>query len=161
MAEIDIQMTFDAVTIFNTYKGNSDPNNPVEISANFVYMVTNQGNVVTGEGGGELNVSAQTDDVLRWREATLNPEYSVLLYAFTPQTGLISPPQPLQSTITVPVPNAGNPLQPGRQTIQDYFWESTVLNPGTLTYHFRFMIVNRAGAELGYYSWDPFITINS
>lgn len=161
MAEIDIQMTFDAVTILDTYKGNSDPDNPVGISANLVYMVTNQGNVVTGEGGGELNVSAQTDDTLRWREAALNPEYSVLLYAFTPATGLISPPQSLQSTITVPVPNPGNPLQPGRQTIQDYFWQATVLNPGTLTYHFSFMIVARSGAELGYYAWDPFITITS
>lgn len=161
MAEIDIQMTFDAVTIFDTYKGNSDPKNPVGISANLVCMVTNQANVVSGEGGGELKVSAQTDDVLRWRETTLNPEYSALLYAFTPQTGLISPPQPLQSAITVPVPNSANPLQPGRQTIQDYFWQATVLNAGDLTYHFSFMLVDRSGAEVGYYYWDPFITITS
>jgi hypothetical protein len=161
MAEIDIQITFDAITILDTYKGSSDPKNPVGISADLVYMVTNQGHVVTGEGGGELNVSAQTDDVLRWREAALNPEYSVLLYAFTPPTGLVSAPQPMQSTITVAVPNAADPLQPTRQTIQDYFWQSTVLNPGNLTYHFCFMIVDRSGAELGYYAWDPFITITS
>ena len=161
MAEIDIQVTFDAVAILDTYKGSSNQNNPVGISGDLVYLVTNQGHVVTGEGGSELNVSAQTDDVLRWREATLNPGYSVLLYAFTPPMGLISPPRPLRSTVTVPVPNPSSPLQPGRQTIQDYFWQSTVQSPGHLAYHVSFMIVDQSGAQMGYYAWEPFVTITS
>lgn len=161
MAEIDIQITFDAATILDRYKGNSDPGNPTRISGDLVYMVTNQGSVVTGEGGGELNITARTEDTLRWREATLNPDYSAILYAFLPPTGLITPPQPMLETVAVPLPNAANPLQPGRQTIQDYFWNSIVLNPGQLAYTIQLMVVARNGEVQGYYSWDPFITITA
>lgn len=158
---IDIQITFDAETILASYGKNGDPNNPVGISAGLVYMVVASGQAVSGNGGGELNVSAETDDTIRWRETTPGVDYSAILYAFPTQSSLISTPVPLISTVTVPLPNPSNPTQPGRQAIQDYFWNCTVLNPGSVTYHFNFMIVGRDGTVQGYYWWDPFITINS
>ena len=56
-------------------------------------------------------------------------------------------------------PDPADPVHPKAQTISDYFWESTVLAAGSVTYAFNFMIVGRDGAVKGYYFWDPFITI--
>jgi hypothetical protein len=163
MAEIDIQITFDAQTIAQSYGHNGDPNNPVQVASNLIYMVTAQADALNGNGGGELTVYAQTEDTIRWREATTSPDYSAILYAFIPTqgAGLISTPQALEATVTVPLPDPDDPTHPNTQTIQDYFWNSTVLNPGQVTYHFWFMIVSRQGDVLGYYWWDPFISISS
>lgn len=161
MSEIDIQITFDAETILQQYGTNTDPNNPVAVSASYIFMVVAAPDAVSGNGGGELNVKAETDDTIRWRETTPGIDYAAILYAFPTQTNLISTPQPLLSTVTVPLPNPNNPTQPNKQTIQDYFWNCVVLSPGTVTYHFNFMIVDRSGNTKGYYWWDPFITITS
>lgn len=163
MAQIDIQITFDAQTIVETYGHNTDPQNPVQVDTKFIYMVTAQDDAVSGEGGGELTVYAQTEDELRWREAALGPDFSAILYQFVPTQGgdLISTPVPLEAEVTVPLPNPSDPTNPGRQTIEDYYWSSDVQNAGEVTYHFYFMVVSRAGDVLGYYWWDPFISISS
>jgi len=61
----------------------------------------------------------------------------------------------------VPLPNPQNPLHPDRQTIQNYFFQTTVENPGDVTYHFNFMLLKRDGTVQGYYYWDPYIHIYS
>ncbi len=163
---IQVLIAIDAETIIATLGTNSDPNNPVQVTdASLIWMITKNADVVTGNAGNELNIKAETEDVIRWRESTLslNSDYTALLYKFD-QTGgdpdLISPPDPLLAKVKVPLPNSANPLQPGSQEIESYFWETTVLNPGTVTYHFMFMIVGRDGTVAGYYWWDPFITIS-
>jgi nematocidal protein AidA len=162
MAEIDVLVTFDAETIYHNYGGNTDSGNPVSVSNDLIYMVTAQDDALNGNGGGELTIYAQTEDTIRWREATPSPDYSAILYRFTTDsTGLITPPVALEAPVTVPLPDPDNPTVPLTQTIQDYFWNSTVIAPGSVTYHFAFMLVSRHGDVLGYYQWDPFISITS
>ena len=72
---------------------------------------------------------------------------------------LISTPEPLEVEVKTPLPNPADPTKPTSQTIQSYFWNTTVLSPGDVTYHFNFMILDRDGNVQGYYWWDPFIHI--
>ncbi|WP_211114952.1 inclusion body family protein [Azospirillum brasilense] len=162
----NVLITFDTESILNDYKNLSrDPKNPTPISAKYIYMVTNGANAISGQAGGELNLKASVNDVIRWREATLtlSSDDSALMYAFVPTGGanLISPPQALLSTVTVPVPNPSNLTTPNFETIKDFFWNSIALDTGRVTYHFHFMITDRYGQVKGYCKWDPYITISN
>lgn len=163
MAQIEILITFDAATIIEKCGTSTDPTNPVGVPGDLIYLITPLDDALAGsDGSSELTVIAKTEDTLSWREATLGPDFSVLLYQFVVSPGnLITPPQPLQASVTVPLPNPTNPTQPLLQTITDYFWMSVVLQPGQATYHFCFMVVARDGTVQGYYTWDPHISISS
>jgi len=161
---IDVLTAIDADTIVATYGKNNDSANPVQVTApNMIFMLTRQKNVLSGEGGSELNISAQTLDVIRWRACTMsmNAAYSVILYDFvaTAGTQLISPPVPIEADVIDPLPDPLNPTVPKTQTIKSYFWNTTVVAAGNATYHFKFMVLDRTGEVQGYYWWDPFITI--
>ncbi len=164
---IQVLVAIDAESIVGTLGTNTDPKQPVQVTnANLIWMITRQGNAVSGNAGSELNLSADTDDIIRWRESTLslNSDYSALLYEFDATdgpSGLISPPMPLLTTVEAPLPDPNAPLLPTRQQVKNYFWQTTVLNPGSMTYHFKFMVIGRDGAVAGYYWWDPFITITA
>lgn len=164
MAQIDVMSVIDTQTIISTYGKNSDPNNPRQVSANMIYMVTRQGNALGGNGGGELNIGAETGDQIRWQatSATLDSEYNVIFYSFVATGGgnLISTPQANLAQMKTPLPNPQDPLHPTTQTVQVYYWSSNVNQPGRVTYHFNFMILDRHGNVQGYYWWDPFITIS-
>ena len=70
---IDVLIAIDADTILKTYGPNSDATNPVQVSnAGLIFMLTKQANALSGEAGTELNLSAQTMDVIRWRETTMS-----------------------------------------------------------------------------------------
>ena len=162
---IDILIAVDTETIISTYGTNTDSNNPVQVAnaANLIYMIVRSDEVVTGNGGTELKVAAQTLDVIRWRETslTLNATYSTILYEFVAISGddLISNPIPLIVEVEDPLPVPADPLHPTTQEIQSYFWNCTVLKAGTVTYHFKFMIMDRDNKVQGYYWWDPYIQI--
>ena len=162
---IEVLIAVDAQTIIETLGPNSDSNNPVQVTnAALIYMITKQGEAVSGNAGNELNIKAETLDVIRWRETSLslNSDHVPILYKFVQTAGdqsLIDTPRPLLAKVKTPLPNMSNPLQPTTQEIESYFWEANVLNPGQVTYHFMFMIADRSGKIVGYYWWDPFITI--
>ncbi len=163
---IDVLVAIDADTILKTYGPNADAAHPVQVTnPGLIFMLTKQANALSGEAGAELNLSAQTMDVIRWRETTmsLNSDYTGILYAFVPAAGanLISTPVPLEADVTEPLPNPAKPTVPNSQTVKSYFWNSTVIAAGQVTYHFQFLICDRTGAVQGYYWWDPFITISS
>ncbi|CAO3415776.1 inclusion body family protein [Azospirillum endophyticum] len=162
----NVLITFDTESIVANYKNISqDPKNPTPISASYIYMVTNGANAISGQAGGELNLKASVGDVIRWREATLtlSSDDSALMYAFVPTAGgqLISPPQALLATVTIPIPNPDNLTKPNFETIKDFFWNSNALSTGKVTYHFHFMITDRYGQVKGYCKWDPYITISN
>ena len=161
---IDVLIAVDTETIIAKFGTNADPNKPVQITdASLIFMITKTADAVSGNAGNELKIGAKTLDTIRWRETSLslNAVYSALLYKFVAVTGgdLISPPIPLLAEEQTPLPDPSNPTVPKTQTIKTYFWNSTVLNPGEVTYHFNFMIIDRSGAIQGYYWWDPFIQI--
>jgi nematocidal protein AidA len=164
---IDIQITFDAESILHKYPTPSlKPEAPTAVDSKYIFMVVADDEAVSGNGGGNLNVRAETNDTIRWRETTPGTDYSTILYAFPTKTDLISVPQPLLVPVQAPLPDPANPTKPKTQTIQDYYWNCVVTKPSPdpkvpLAYHFNFMIVSRHGATKGYYSWDPWITITS
>ncbi|MBI9050756.1 MAG: inclusion body family protein [Anaerolineaceae bacterium] len=161
---IDVLVAVDADTIVSKYGTNTDPNSPVQITdPTLIFMITKQADAVNGNAGNELTIGAKTLDTIRWRETTLslNAAYFALLYKFEAGAGgnLISPPIPLEADVETPLPDPANPTVPKKQTIKSFFWNSTVLEPGSVTYHFNFMILDRNGDVQGYYWWDPFIKI--
>lgn len=161
---IDVLVAVDADTIISKYGTNTDANNPVQITdSSLIFMITKQADAVSGNAGNELKIGAKTLDTIRWRETSLslNAAYSALLYKFVASSGgdLISPPIPLLVEVKTPLPDPSNPTTPKTQTIESYFWNSTVLKAGSVTYHFNFMILDRTGAVQGYCWWDPFIRI--
>lgn len=160
---INVLIAVDAETILERFGKNTDPNRPTAITnSNLIYMTTRQ-NQLGSSPGSELTINASPGDVIRWRETTLseNSEYTGILYRFNALSGgdLISQPQPLLMTRSEPLPNAKDPLNPTTQNIKSYFWNCTVLETGSVTYNFSFMILNAKGEKQGYYYWDPFIHI--
>jgi len=162
---IDVLIAIDVESIINNYGTNTDCNNPVQIDSNknYIYMIVRSDEAVSGNAGAELTIAAKTLDVIRWRETslTLNCTYSTILYEFdsTDAAGLITTPQPIVVEVNTPLPVASDPLHPATQTINDYFWNCTVERAGSITYHFKFMIVDRDNNVQGYYWWDPFIRV--
>ncbi|HOY18419.1 MAG TPA: inclusion body family protein [Haliscomenobacter sp.] len=161
---IDVLIAFDAETIISKFGTNTNATAPVQITDNsLIFMITKQADVVSGNAGNELNIKAQTLDVIRWRETSLNMDatYTGILYKFEAPVGgnLVSTPTPLEIDVNVPLPDPSNPTVPKTQAIKDYFWQCTVQEAGNVTYHFSFMVVDRHGIVQGYFWWDPFITI--
>lgn len=162
---IDVLVVVDADTIISEYGTNTDANNPVQITdSSLIFMVTKQADAVSGNAGNELKIGAKTLDTIRWRETSLslNAAYSALLYKFVAASGgdLISSPMPLLVEVKTPLPDSANPTSIKTQIIESYFWNSTVLEAGSVTYHFNFMILDQTGAVQGYFWWDPFIKIS-
>ena len=161
---INVIIVADAESIIEVYGGNNNSNTPQQIDPKYIHMVVKEADAISGQGGGELNISARVEDSIRWRETTLslNAEYSSFLYKFsTNDEGLISTPFPIEATRTVPRPDPEDPLNPQTQEIHDYHWSCEVTRVGQVTYQFSFMILDRNGEKLGYYRWDPFITISN
>ncbi|RKT52740.1 inclusion body family protein [Saccharothrix australiensis] len=161
---INVLIAIDAETIVEQLGKNTDPDHPTAVpnSSNLIYMTTRH-NQLDGSPGSELSVSASPTDIIRWRETTLslNSSYTGILYRFNALGGgdLISTPVPRSVVLHEPLPDSGNPLNPGTQEVNSYYWECEVLKTGRVTYNFSFMILNRKGEKQGYYFWDPFINI--
>ncbi|HEY3362843.1 MAG TPA: AidA/PixA family protein [Methanosarcina sp.] len=164
---INILIVIDSETILDRYGTNSNPDQPVQITQpDLIYIVTKQASVVSGQAGNELTFGAGTSNTIGgilWRATSLslNSDNKIIFYKFTSfsSKNIISTPKPFLDTVKVPLPNPNDPTNPTIQEIQMYFWYSTVLNSGSATYHFCFFIVDRHGNKLGYYWWDPSITI--
>lgn len=162
-ARIEILVAIDAETLIDEGHLSQKHDAPTSIdSAKTVYMIVKNDEAISGQAGNELKVAARTNDLIQWRETSLslNSEYAVLFYQFrSGQKDLISTPQLSIVSSNFPYPNPDNHLEPMKQTIQGHVWFSLVEEPGDVTYHFDFMIVDRDNKILGYCTWDPFIHI--
>ncbi len=159
---IDVLLTIDADTIVSTYKpGTVDK--PTIIDEELIFLIVKQSNGVFGQASKELIITAKTLDTIRWRMTALSFDsaHFGLMYKFFALKGgdLISKPEPLIAEVKVPLPDSSNPKVPKIQTINNYFFTSTVLKKGNVTYAFNFMILDRNNNIQGYYFWDPFIEI--
>lgn len=161
---IDVMVVFDAETIVKKVSPGTEQS-PAYCPHDLIHMVTNSGNVISGNAGAELNIAAQVGDGIRWRKTTLsfNTNYRVILYKFVATGGqdLISPPQPILVNVKVPLPDPADPTNPSTQVIKQDFWQCISFMEGRVMYHFYFMIMDRDQNVLGYYWWDPYITIKN
>lgn len=160
---IDILIAVDGETMSNTLApGTADK--PTAVPDPLIFMIVKNDEAVFGQASKELKIKAATEDVIRWRgtSLSLNSNYEVLLYKYLVLRGeaLLSPPTPLIVEVTTPLPNPSAPTKPKSQTRKHHFWQATVLSPGEVTYAFYMMILDRNSTVLGYYYWDPFISIS-
>ncbi|MDH6705453.1 hypothetical protein P3T27_002163 [Kitasatospora sp. MAA19] len=162
---INALIAFNADDILTDYPPQgTTPENPKTVSADdkYIYMMVKQANII-GSSGANLNLQAEVGDVIRWRETSFSfdANYSVLLYKYVgTDDNLISPPHHLTPDSNLPylTGQAGDPAFKS-QTVTGHYWTADVLKKGRENYHFSFEIINREGRALGYYSWDPALTI--
>jgi hypothetical protein len=164
---IDVLCIFDAEGIIDRYPSPSkDPANPTPCDHAYIFMVTEKNNIISGNGGAELRFSAKVDDIARWRASTLskNTGYYTQLYNFVASAGgdLLTPPNLLTTDVKIPVPNPADPPHPTElQNITGNYWQATIIKVGSVGYHWSFMILDRNGNLIGYFRWDPSITITN
>ncbi|MQL48095.1 inclusion body protein [Photorhabdus khanii] len=163
MSIVNVVVVFDAESILKRYPSVSkDPNKPTLVDGKDIYMVTTSDNVISGQGGGDLNIKAEVEDVIHWREVSISHiEHSVILYKFETTYGgnLISNAEPRIADVDLPMPNLNDSLTPNMSKEKDYYWSAEILSTGSVAYDFRFQIFDRYGKLCGCYKWDPYITI--
>jgi hypothetical protein len=183
LKNVNVLITIDAESIRRDFPGPGTWEAPVTVGKTvkdadrYISMMVRQGNVLENQRGSELNVKLEQKDHIHWRETTLslNSDYVALLYAYEPHgvdKEIITPPK------GIVFPDLGRPLpkprkdgkewDPGIQEISDYAWEATAVKKGSQQYKFKFMIlkgkINKATKKfdkLGYYVWDPVITVEA
>ncbi|EWY38514.1 hypothetical protein N825_13360 [Skermanella stibiiresistens SB22] len=185
MSTINIVIVFDTQSIIGAYGSPSQTSSsPTPIGHQYTYMVTQPGYVVpatsstpTTQATGNLNILADTGDIIQWTACALSGDLQtyVIPYAISPFSSTGSPnptvvtstPVPLLITESspypvLPFPSSGNPSCK-LQTLQNYLLQATVSNYGTETYGISFMILQQQQGgtitTLGYYNWDPTITV--
>src|SRR5690348_7179347 len=88
MAEIDILIAVDTDSLIQ--QGLSqDSNSPTNVGDNCIYAIVRSDEAVSGQAGAELNVAAETMDIIRWRmtSLTLNASYDTIPYKFVVSRG--------------------------------------------------------------------------
>ncbi len=133
----------------------------------FIAMITQSQYAVTGQGQSELNVTASSGDVIRWMITGFDfgTDYSVYVYSsnFNPSNDIASTVyMNLQANEFLP-PSGDTTQAPVAVTNHIYVAQSTVSgNSGTqIQYTMSFAVYdNKAKRNLGYFVWDPFITIS-
>jgi nematocidal protein AidA len=168
---IDIFINIDTESLINAYPNPStDPAAPTGISHNFAYMVAPSAHVKSGQATGDLTISADVGDNIRWRMLSMsgNTSFSANLMNLKRFSGgqvtsvvegkLIEPQTP------VPEGGPGNILLPPTYVtkIQDDFYLSAdVVTNGTENYNVSFAVLSYHNGNLkalGYFVWDPTIT---
>jgi nematocidal protein AidA len=182
---VDVLIVVDAETLLldfptPTDPSKLDPDKPTQIWTSdpkvldkYISMFVRQKNIGSTtqvKGSAQLDVIANQNDIIQWRETTFsqNAAYSAILYRYLHAGGdKIFEDASGKSTLgawifdrTVPLPNTKDLLHPTMQTIKDYFWQGTVAveAPKKENYEFAFMLMQK-DKTLGYFRWDPTITI--
>jgi len=164
MAQIDVTIVIDAQSLYTNHIVGGSPDSPIQISDQYVYIVTDYANALQGtDGTAELTIVATTDDEIRWQatSATLTSSYSVQLYQFQFLSGaqILETPSLNVRTVYYYYPSSGSsPLDFIQGTAHVPAWSADVLDAGRATYNFRFALLKGSSSTpIGYYYWDPYI----
>lgn len=168
---IDIEIVVDTANLIASVPNPSmNPQSPTPIGHNFAYMVAAQTYVKSGQATGDLSISADVGDTIRWRMISLsgNTSYSASLQNIqrfagdqitSPTLGeLIAPQAPVPGTTPGPIA-----LPPTFTTATDYdfFLTADIVMAGSENYNVSF-VVQRYHANalqvIGYFVWDPAIS---
>jgi hypothetical protein len=181
MRIVDILVAIDCDQIVEDYKNqddahkrSTDPAKPTQLadSKKYIYMITKSSDVLSGNAGDALNVRVNLGDIIRWRETSLTNDfdYSAVFTQFIAlpsSTGRITAPAPVGGVSgdevfakKEPEPIQGTaPWKASMQLTPYHYWQCSTERPGTVTYHWVFQILDTKGQSLGYFAWDPWITI--
>jgi hypothetical protein len=166
---IEVFITIDAEAIIAQYGrgGSATAPTPIAHQDDRIFMVAAKSNVVSGFGTSELNVRCRTGQTVVVASAPLQPvEYAALLRGCRILSGgdYLS-----QDPVCEAVQRNTMAMQPGRNP-QDHIVQQTAyfdrwrFNPvakGTITYNFQFQVYDNTSTptDLGWFVWDPFITV--
>jgi nematocidal protein AidA len=181
MAIIDVVIVVDAPRILRDY----GTNNAAQTGMNYVplgqqgegryylYMIATWFDV-QNQAESELDVFANAGDKIRWRMTSLSLDrtYQCFIKEFVINRGAnyITQPAPKHESVTVPQIDTSvaalNTTKP--KQIDDVYWETTVLQPGPVTYHTNFIVTgpgcdagggggNGGNGNCGGYTYDPYI----
>ena len=168
---IDIEIVVDTQNLVqSTPNPSQDPTKPTWVAHNFAYMIASAGYVRSGQATGDLSISTDVGDVIRWRMISLsgNTNYSANLDNITylsgnnvtaPATGFLTQPQTTEPG-TTPGPIT---LPPKFVTTPqfDYYVDAAVIASGTQNYSVLFQVLSYDKGtlkSLGYFAWDPTLT---
>ena len=163
-AIINIISVFDTKAILKVGKS-TDPNKPVGLNHQNIYMIVNSGNLVSYQASGDLVVKAKVNDLIYWRaqSLTVNTADTVIFNNFVFDVEIIEKPRLVVTRPKIAVPDTKDPLKYKFETVPDVFYNSVVREIGQSAYKVYFYIVyeNDSGAQaVSYYWWDPKVVVN-
>jgi nematocidal protein AidA len=168
---IDIIINVDTDSLMKAYPNPSkNPSSPTGISHNFAYMVAPTAYVKSGQATGDLSISADVNDTIRWRMNSMsgNASYSADIMNLQRFSGnqVTSTVEGKLSEPQTPIPegNLGNVMLPPTYISKaqyDFYLSAEVVAAGTENYNVSFAVVsyhNGSLTTLGYFVWDPTIS---
>jgi len=134
----------------------------------FVSMITQNSYIASNQGGSELDVKANSGDTVRWTVSTFDgdTDYTAFLFSgsFNPSASITALSYFNMHT-SVYLPSGSDPVNGTIQLFHNnaYATQGTVIEPGQkIQYTLSFKLVNNStGAIIGYFTWDPFISISN
>lgn len=157
MSIINVSVVVDAQYVVATYKPNNNSESPPGCYHENIYLTVKGSEAVQSNASGWLVMRAKSEgeteiDRIRWRmqELSLDADTQCRITKFNFQMGA--------NLITAPRQRRLGSGANGRRI--DCFWESTVLEPGSVQYNIEFMVLDRQGRVQGYYTYDPLIDIS-
>lgn len=171
---IDILSVIDTATLASKVANGSIPkgsiSSPTSLgsysqSDTYVFMITEGSYVVNDQAKSELTIACEVGDNIRW--TITNPgagvEYSCILYNFASaaiNTAISEPiclPMDVNLYINGETPNTSTPRAINYTSSA---WQTTALAAcNSVQYSWSFQLIDENGNILGYFQWDPFITI--
>ena len=165
---IDIEIVVDTDNLMSANPNASkDPNNPTAVGHNYAYMVAPNEYVKSGQASGDLSLSVDVGDTIRWRMTSQsgNTSYSANLqniarFANDQITGtvtgeLLEPQSPVPGTTPGTID-----LPPTYTTTSqyDFYLTADIVQAGTESYNVSFVVLQYHASQLqilGYFVWDP------
>ena len=160
---IFINTLFDTQAILKIGKS-TDPNKPVGLAHQNMYMVVNIANLVNFQATGDLIIKGKVNDTINWRCASLSGTGDAVFFNKFPNdtAGVIETPRQVQSHPQVAVPKSDNPYSYAFETVTDTFWASSLLKAGETNYKVYFAIQyedDDGTQKVSYYWWDPKVQV--
>ncbi len=172
---IDIEIVVDVNNLIaNTPNPSTNPANPTWVGHNYAYMIAANEYVKSGQATGDLSISADVGDTIRWRMVSQsgNTGYSANITNIAYLSGgkvtadtegkLIQPQTPVPGTVpgTIALPPSGAQAYAATQQY-DFYVQADVVTGGQENYSVLFEVLYYHGGTLtvkGYFAWDPAIT---
>jgi hypothetical protein len=168
---IDVIINIDTDNLMKAYpKPSTNPSAPTAVGHNFAYMIAPTAYVKSGQATGDLSISADVGDTIRWRMNSMsgNTSYSADLMNLLRFSGtqVTSKVEGKLSEPNTPVPEGapGTVLLPPTYVCtpqNDFYLSADVVTSGTENYNVSFAVLYyHAGSlnTLGYFVWDPTIS---
>lgn len=180
MAIIDILIAVDAEKVIQSLGKNNGQQigkykqfGDAELAAQCIFMVAPWANAVNNEGQWDPHNTANKGDKIRWRMTSMSMGHSLQCFIshISVKSGAQYITQPKPTCETVDIPQIDSSAPGLNKTIcrplEDYYWESMVLEKNTVTYYISFVICGEGCSDggnscgccncCGGYQWDPWI----